>query len=91
MKELGLVFEILLKFIQLFPRLFANMFSFVPIIGIYIKYLPQFIELAKSIIEAVNIGMTEIQIQIAFKRISNAMKNPDRIKAARDLNRVFKE
>jgi len=66
------------------------MFSFIPVIGIWIKFLPEMIELAMTIIKLTKEGITELQIKRDMKRISKAFSNPDRQAAARDLNRVFR-
>lgn len=75
---------------MLFPRLFANMFSFIPYIGQIIKYLPEIIDLMKATIEMAKRGATEIQIKVAIRKISIAIKNPNRVEAARQLNDIFR-
>lgn len=73
----------------MFPKLFANMFSFIPYIGVFIQYLPEFIELTKVIIKLTLAGATEIQIKRDIKRINTAFGNPDRQQSAREIDDIF--
>jgi len=84
------ILQIIMGFIKLFPKLFANLFSFIPVIGVWIKYLPEIVELAHTIIELTKQGITELQIKRDIKRINKAFKNPNRQQASRDLNDIFR-
>lgn len=53
------------------------------------KYLPELIELLRSLAQKTAAGIEEAQIRRDLKRISKAFKNKDRQQAARDLDRIF--
>ena len=76
--------------IRTFPKLFANMFGFVPYIGIWIKYLPQFIDITKSIIKLTEKGILEIQIKRDMVLINRAFSNTNRKEAANELRDIFR-
>lgn len=56
-----------------------------------IKFLPELIDLIKFLSSGVSDAAVFINLKIKFKAITYALKEKDRIKAARKLNEVFRD
>ena len=72
MKYVKSFLEIFVIMAKTFPKLFANMFSFIPYVGIVIKFLPELITTVKMIYKMIGDGVTDAQVRRKLKRIDNA-------------------
>lgn len=52
-------------------------------------YLPEFVELLKTVVELSKEGFDEIAIKNRFKKIQKAFKNKNRVESARRINDTF--
>lgn len=64
--------------------------SILQIIKIAVRYLPEIIDLIKSISEQVENGVQEIEIRKRIKQINAAFILTNRQQTAHDLNDVFR-
>lgn len=77
-----------------FPKFFARAFSFLPYIGVWIKYLPEMIELSKAIGKMAKNEWTEYQIRKDIEGITKVFDRKGDInahsEAARNFNQIFR-
>lgn len=64
--------------------------TYITAIITFLKYLPEMLDVLKTINEQIQRGRTEIQIRNDIKRINAAFNNPNRSQAARELNNIFR-
>lgn len=55
-----------------------------------VKYLPEFIALAKAVLKMVADGVEESKIRDAITQIDSAFDNPDKAAGAKELNDAFR-
>ena len=56
----------------------------------FLALIPDLLALAKFLVQKIEDGATLIQVKSELKRISAAFDNPDRRKAAEELDNVFR-
>lgn len=56
----------------------------------FLALIPDLLALAKMLVQKIQDGATLMQVKSDLKRISAAFDNPDRRKAAQDLDDVFR-
>lgn len=55
------------------------------------KFLPEFFDMLKAIVKLSQDGIEDAVIRRRFKKIGKSFKRKDRVKAAQELNDVFKK